>query len=482
MAADNQASTQDTEPLFVANVAQQGHNRSRSAELRYDPCHVFLGGHNVEVTNDHPRHELEDSMSWLAQKAHLSRTRWRQDWKKTMEILKQKGYQFTKDSVLIDGDVAAAIMWYIFVNSRQDGLEKHDSAHLTVQLQVCQGCLILHQITDYGSHSIHTENGPNHHSNSSFNISYLADTDPSLAVYKRTLGRHRLVVLQRRVRNKGGGTKPSDCWSEASIPELSQIDSVLCTDKSTAITEKVTDLLKKFDDILHDLRKRIVKESCPAWKVQLTSSGDVYAYHSQSDKDDEVHREVLSMFAKQNASAKRPKPDGAGAGAAATAPRTSCKDILQQKYRRKTLDGRVNLAIIVPYRAQKEQNRAEQLNKFSAEMPQFLRHHCNTDQLGRFHIFIIEQSDDGYKFNRGKLLNAGYVIARQSSKGGKEGFNAFCLHDVDLLPGQELARYYSMYPERPIHIAAVWERYKSIKNYIGGILTVSDETMRKCNG
>eukprot|EP01036_Dinobryon_divergens_P027905 gene27905-36762_t len=42
-----------------------------------------------------------------------------------------------------------------------------------------------------------------------------------------------------------------------------------------------------------------------------------------------------------------------------------------------------------------------------------------------FHIFIIEQSDDNRKFNRGKLLNIGYDIAVKAH---------FKIHDVDLIP------------------------------------------------
>lgn len=45
-----------------------------------------------------------------------------------------------------------------------------------------------------------------------------------------------------------------------------------------------------------------------------------------------------------------------------------------------------------------------------------------------FHIFIIEQSMDGRKFNRGKLLNAGFDMARND-------YDTFIFHDVDLLPG-----------------------------------------------
>ena len=38
----------------------------------------------------------------------------------------------------------------------------------------------------------------------------------------------------------------------------------------------------------------------------------------------------------------------------------------------------------------------------------FLGAHCRD-----YRIYIIEQSADGRKFNRGQLLNAGYVLARR---------------------------------------------------------------------
>ena len=44
-----------------------------------------------------------------------------------------------------------------------------------------------------------------------------------------------------------------------------------------------------------------------------------------------------------------------------------------------------------------------------------------------FHIFILEQSLDGCKFNRGKLLNAGFDMACND-------YDVYIFHDVDLLP------------------------------------------------
>jgi hypothetical protein len=69
----------------------------------------------------------------------------------------------------------------------------------------------------------------------------------------------------------------------------------------------------------------------------------------------------------------------------------------------------VKLAIIVPYRNQREQNRAEQLRRFNEYMPKFLAK--VEPRLENFKIFIVEQSDDAQKFNRGKLLNIGYKVS-----------------------------------------------------------------------
>lgn len=153
----------------------------------------------------------------------------------------------------------------------------------------------------------------------------------------------------------------------------------------------------------------------------------------------------------------------------------------------------VSLAIIVPFRNQKEQNRMQQLERFAAAMPLFLaraRSKLNVP-IAHFHVFIIEQSNDGFKFNRGKLLNAGYVLASQPDLLRALGvpvapglpYNAFCFHDVDLLPGPELGYLYAAYPHRPLHIGNAWPRYvKPGYKYVGGILTLSKETMERCNG
>ncbi len=125
---------------------------------------------------------------------------------------------------------------------------------------------------------------------------------------------------------------------------------------------------------------------------------------------------------------------------------------------------KVKVAIIVPFRdLHEEQQREKHLGRFVPYMSKFLEGTNTT-------IYIVEQSDDGQKFNRGKLLNVGFKIAQG------DGCNSFVLHDVDLLPSSELAPWYTSYPKVPVHIANRWDRYvRDIKkyDYFGGIVAIN---------
>lgn len=91
----------------------------------------------------------------------------------------------------------------------------------------------------------------------------------------------------------------------------------------------------------------------------------------------------------------------------------------------------VKVAIIVPYRdLHPAQRRAEHLRQFVPFMEAFLQKHGVTS----FRVYIVEQSMDDRKFNRGKLLNVGFDLAKN------EGCEAFLFHDVDLLPSDELGK------------------------------------------
>jgi len=130
----------------------------------------------------------------------------------------------------------------------------------------------------------------------------------------------------------------------------------------------------------------------------------------------------------------------------------------------------------VPYRdLHKEQKRAQHLAQFCPHMVEFLG---KQTAISEFQVFIVEQSDDNRKFNRGKLLNIGFDIARNHST----AFDVFVYHDVDLLPGDDLGPYYATFPTTPIHIARCWDRYSNNPKYFGGIVSFSAKDMRAING
>ena len=130
------------------------------------------------------------------------------------------------------------------------------------------------------------------------------------------------------------------------------------------------------------------------------------------------------------------------------------------------------ISIIIPFRdLHKEQHRSSQLKQFIKYMKSYIKKH-NIDNI---HIFIIEQSNDNKGFNRGILLNAGFDIA-------KENYNTYIFHDVDLLPSDELAKYYSQIPNNITHIAKVWNRYNSNPKYLGGIVSFNESDYIKING
>ncbi len=127
------------------------------------------------------------------------------------------------------------------------------------------------------------------------------------------------------------------------------------------------------------------------------------------------------------------------------------------------------IGIIVPFREQKQQKRGEQLKQFLEYMPKFMKGL-------NYKLYIIEQSNDNKKFNRGKLLNIGMDLAI------KDKCNILISHDVDLLPCKELKPYYAQYPNNPIHIGDRWKDKYNYFTFIGGILSLSPKLVKQSNG
>ena len=141
---------------------------------------------------------------------------------------------------------------------------------------------------------------------------------------------------------------------------------------------------------------------------------------------------------------------------------------------------KTSVAIIVPFRdIHAAQKRSVHLREFIPHMIRFLGRLQNQENLiSDYHIYIIEQSDDQRKFNRGKLLNIGYDLARKSGR----KHDVFIFHDVDLLPLDDLGSWYAMFPKRPIHIARVWGRYSGNPKYFGGVVSFSSSDFKRING
>jgi hypothetical protein len=134
---------------------------------------------------------------------------------------------------------------------------------------------------------------------------------------------------------------------------------------------------------------------------------------------------------------------------------------------------RYKLAVIVSYRDNPFQNRQQQLETFVPFMTDYLK------QLGvhyDFQIIVVEQAEDGRKFNRGKLLNVGFQIAKA------QGYDYHIFHDIDLLPNDDLLGYYGFYPHGPLHLAAVWNKYQHLALFFGGVCSLTTEQFETLDG
>jgi hypothetical protein len=128
---------------------------------------------------------------------------------------------------------------------------------------------------------------------------------------------------------------------------------------------------------------------------------------------------------------------------------------------------RSKLGIIVPYR-----NRPDQLEVFIKHMEEYL-----ADKDLRYEIFIVDQ-DNAKQFNRGILLNIGYIYAK------KIRCNYIAFHDVDMLP---VDVDYS-YSDIPLHLATDFileedeKKREVFEEYFGGVTMFPIETFEKING
>lgn len=125
------------------------------------------------------------------------------------------------------------------------------------------------------------------------------------------------------------------------------------------------------------------------------------------------------------------------------------------------------LGIIVPYR-----NREHQLKVFKDYIIKFLDNKGDID----YTIIVVDQSDKK-KFNRGKLLNIGFLEAK------KRGCDYVIFHDVDMLPWDADYNYSS----KPLQIANKFIKDEDFdrviqRNYFGGVTMFTVKDFEKING
>jgi hypothetical protein len=138
-----------------------------------------------------------------------------------------------------------------------------------------------------------------------------------------------------------------------------------------------------------------------------------------------------------------------------------------------------NIAIISCFRDKGDGLRELQRRRFIQIMNKILEPYCN------FHIYIIEQSNDGELFNIGKLKNIGFELASMDQK-----FNHYVFSDIDTIPDYDLMDYYIKTPKNVLSLAirgTRWEE-KDLKNreilkpFLGALISFSSKLFTKING
>ena len=126
------------------------------------------------------------------------------------------------------------------------------------------------------------------------------------------------------------------------------------------------------------------------------------------------------------------------------------------------------LGVIVPYR-----NRYDHLQIFKKEIVKYLDSNCYDN-----YVIIIVEQDNAKLFNRGMLLNIGFVEAK------KLGCDYVAFHDVDMIP--KYVNY--SYANKPIHLSTNFILEKNEKErvifdeYFGGVTIFPMDLFEKING
>ena len=144
--------------------------------------------------------------------------------------------------------------------------------------------------------------------------------------------------------------------------------------------------------------------------------------------------------------------------------------------------------ILVPFRHNEilenkpHQNRNTQLKNFKSYMtedflPDIISNFRKDGIKATAKITIIKQTHDSKRFNRGALLNVGFI------ENADDDADAFIFHDVDLLPNENMKEYYAKKykPTDIVHFAGAWNRYSN-RDYIGGVTLIGKDVFKRING
>lgn len=144
------------------------------------------------------------------------------------------------------------------------------------------------------------------------------------------------------------------------------------------------------------------------------------------------------------------------------------------------LEKEINSAVLVPF----NKNCWSELSIFIPFLNKFLNQNNNTNTNVKYQIYIINQIDNN-RFNRGALLNIGYLLTRNIS-------DFLILHDVDLLPlNPNLLKFYAQIStsisdkldSKVVHISPPEFHPKyNFQNFIGGIISLSVKSFENLNG
>lgn len=129
---------------------------------------------------------------------------------------------------------------------------------------------------------------------------------------------------------------------------------------------------------------------------------------------------------------------------------------------------RPECCVVIPYRDSTEQPRAHMLTAI-----------VDLFERARIHVVVVEQTSDDRKFNKGAILNVGYLYARALRR-----FDVFVFNDVDLLPDVRLLRYYGICAgDAPVHMAGPRQQHKyPYSDIYGGIISITGSQFERING